>query len=122
MGVKENFKKILEFQKHKNVEQNMNKDVIKQSMVETEFYEEYSSFVVGLRNKLNHLLVKEGNTEVVFRPVKQDKAKFFERAMLDREFNTGYQIRKTKGGEYSFRQISLSDVMKSKLEYDDYIE
>lgn len=118
----DNFRKIRDYQKKQNVVSDMNKDVIKQSMVETEFYEEYSSFVVGLRNKLKNLLVQEGNSEVILKPVKQDKAKYFERAMEDSEFNTVYHMRRTKGGEYSFRQISLSEVLSKKVEYDDYIE
>lgn len=120
MGIKDNFKKIVNFQKSKNLETKMNREVIKQSMVETEFYEEYSSFVVGLKRKLSELLVKDNNKEVVFRPEGTDNAKYFERAMEDKEFYTVYEIRRTKGGEYAFRQKSISKEL-DKMEYEDFV-
>jgi|SRR5699024_106557 len=120
MGIKDNFKKIVDYQKSRNIETKMNREVIKQSIVETEFYEEYSSFVVGLKKKLSDLLVRDNNTEVIFRPVTPDKAKYFERAMDDKEFYTVYEIRRTKGGEYAFKQKSISKELE-KLEYEDYV-
>src|SRR5699024_8089832 len=121
MGIRDNFRKIREFQKKKNLEVKMNREVVRQSIVETNFYKEYSSFVVGLRGKLNDLLVKEENTEVVFRPVGTDNAKYFERAMIDKEFTTIYHIRRTAGGEYAFKQKSLTDSIE-KMGIDDFME
>jgi|SRR5699024_11154019 len=120
MGIKDNFAKIIDYQRKKNIETKMNREVIKQSIEETRFYKEYSSFVVGLRSKLNNLLVRDGNLEVVFRPNKHEDVKYFERAMEDNEFNIAYNIRRTVGGEYVFRQKTIKDELE-KLDYEDFV-
>lgn len=121
MGIRENFNKIVDFQRKKNLEVKLNREVVNQSIVETNFYKEYSSFVVGLRRKLSDLLVIEENTEVVFRPVGMDNAKYFERVMMDKEFTSVYHIRRTAGGEYAFKQKTLSDSIE-KVGLDDFME
>lgn len=118
MGIMGNFKKIAEYQRHKNLEAKFHRDVVKQSIVETTFYEKYSSFVAGLRTKLSDLLLEEGYSEVVFRPNVQENAKYFERAMEDSQFNSVYNIKRTSGGEYVFRQKTIQDKAQ-ELGYDD---
>lgn len=109
MGIMRNIRNIIDFQKHKNMEVKFQRDLIKRSMVETTFYEKYSSFVVGLRDKLRYLLLEEGYTEVTLRPTEIDNAKYFERVMEDRQFTSVYNVKRTSGGEYVFRQKSFED-------------
>ena|SRR5699024_3326846 len=120
MGIKDNFRKIREYQKYRSMESKMNRDVAKQSRYETDFYSEYSSFVTGLKSKLQDLLNKENHSEVVFKPVDPDKAKYFERVMLDEEFTTVYIIKRTVGGEYSFQKKLLDDALE-RTEIEDYL-
>ena len=109
MGVFDNFKKVIDYQRHKNLEARFQRDVVKQSIMETTFYEKYSSFTVGLRDKLSSLLIEEGYSEVVFRPTYPENAKYFERAMEDSQFASIYNIKRTSGGEYVFRQKTIQD-------------
>lgn len=112
MGIFDNISKIREYQKHKSIEGRFQRDLIKQSIVETTFYEKYSSFVVGLRDKLSYLLLEEGYTEVVLRPNRPENAKYFERVMEDSQFTAVYNISRTSGGEYTFRQKTIDDAAR----------
>lgn len=116
MGIRDNFNKISEYWKTKNFESKMAGRVVKQTIVETNFYEKYSSFVAGLSQKLDDLLVTDGNSEIVFRPNNPELSKYFERAMQDHQFSALYDIKRTKGGEYSFKQKTLMD----KVDLEDF--
>lgn len=107
MGIKGNIRKIIDYRKYRNLEKTVNREVIKRSIVETDFYSQYSSFIVGLKEKLDFLLIDSNYLEVVFRPVEPDKAKYFEKVLQDRQFQTLYHIKRTSGGEYAFRQRLL---------------
>lgn len=115
MGVMDNIKKIFDYQKDISMERRMNREVVVQSIVETTFYEKYSSFVYGLRDRLTTLLVDQNYKEVIFKPNTPDHAKYFERAMEDPQFTAMYKIKRTLGGEYTFEQKTMDDI---ELDFD----
>lgn len=116
MAILENIKKISDYIKQKNFESKMSREVVKQTIVETNFYEKYSSFVAGLNQKLDYLLTTEEHSEVVFRPVTPEHSKYFERAMQDTQFTALYDIKRTLGGEYSFKQKKFIPKQEETLE------
>lgn len=109
MGIRDNLKKIKEYHEHKNLEAKFQREVIQQSIIETNFYEKYSSFVTGLKDKLNTLLLVEGYSEVTLRPTVPENAKYFERVFEDSQFISVYNIKRTSGGEYTFRQKTIEE-------------
>jgi|SRR5690625_1331556 len=119
MAIMENIKKIGEYWNKKNFENKMSRQVVKQTIVETNFYEKYSSFVSGLKTKLDAFLVVEGNSEVVFRPITPEHSKYFERVMQDTQFTALYNIKRTLGGEYSFKQKTFTDKAR-EMGFDDF--
>lgn len=110
MGIMDNIRKIAKYQKKRNIEAKLNRQLIKQTVTETTFYEEYSSFAHGLKDKLNFLFVEKGMSEVVLAPNTPNHAKYFERAMEDTQFSSNYNIKRTLGGEYKFRERDFSEI------------
>lgn len=108
-GVIDNIKKIIEYSKHKNREREIEGEVIKATVEDSRFYENYSSFLDGLQRKLDYLLDEEGHKSVTFKPNGVDNAKYFRAVMDDEQFSTNYKIEKTVGGEFSFSLRTIED-------------
>lgn len=111
-GIMENFRKIRDYGRLKNRERNLENEVIRATVDDTNFYKEYGAFVDGLQKKLDYLLDDEGYKVVVFRPKDVTKAKYFRAIMDDDQFNTNYIIEKTVGGEFSFELRDMYDFVE----------
>lgn len=108
-GIRDNFRKIKEYNKLKNRERDLEREVIKATMEDSNFYSEYNSFIDGLQKKLDYLLDEEGYKVVILKPVNVSKAKYFRAVMEDEQFTTNYKIEKTVGGEFSFELKEFDD-------------
>lgn len=108
-GIIANFKKMRDFGRYKNRERDLENEIIRASVEDSKFYENYSSFIHGLEQKLEYLLDDEGFKEVVFKPKGTENAKYFRAIMDDEHFSTNYRITKTVGGEFSFELRTLDE-------------
>lgn len=106
-GIADNFKKIKEFGKYKNRERELEREVVQASIEDSNFYDNYSSFIDGLQKKLDYILDDQGYQVVFFKPNGVSNAKYFRAIMDDDQFTTNYNIDKTVGGEFSFELKTL---------------
>lgn len=103
MGVIDNFRRIIQTYQYKNKERTLEREVTSATIEDSNFYKEFGAFSEGLSDYLDTVLVKEGNSEVVIKPLTANEAKYFRAALDDDEFNSHYIISKTSGGEFSFK-------------------
>lgn len=115
MGILGNIQKIVSYMNYTKKERNLQQEVIRASMEDNNFYEEYSSFVEGLQAKLDYLLETEPYKSVQFTPNTSSDAKYFMAAMDDVIFTTNYKIDKTVAGDFQFslRTLTETDFAKS---------
>ncbi|PGT90056.1 hypothetical protein [Bacillus thuringiensis] len=103
MSIRKDFGRLIDFYRKKNKEANVERSVVKNSIVENEFYSEYSSFTAGLQEMLDKHLGDGKYKEVVYEPSKPEHAKYFVAVMDDPQFSPYYHMSKTVGGEFIFR-------------------
>lgn len=108
-GILANIKKIRDYGKYMNREREIENEVIKATFEDSDFYENYSSFIDGLQKKLDYLLDEEGYQSVTFKPNGTWNAKYFRAIMDDEQFSTNYKIGKTVGGEFTFELRTMND-------------
>lgn len=101
----------MEYQRKKNKEASVERSVIKNSIEETDFYSEYSSFTVGIQEMLDLLLSTRGYTEVTYEPRKPSYAKYFMALLEEEQFKPYYEMTQTAGGSFTFRlkEIDLEE-------------
>lgn len=109
MSIREDFRRLISYYQKKNKEANVERNVVNNSIVENEFYADYSSFTAGLQERLDSLLGEEIYKEVVYAPSKPEYAKYFVAVMEDPQFEPYYHMAKTVGGEFSFRLKDLDE-------------
>lgn len=112
MGVVADFKRLMDFQRKRNKEASVERSVAKNSVVENEFYAEYSSFIAGLQEMLDKHLGDGNHREVTYEPLKPEHAKYFIAVMDDPQFKPYYNIKKTVGGDFSFRLKGFEESMQ----------
>lgn len=121
MGVIADFKRLMDFQRKKNKEASVERSVAKNSVVENEFYSEYSSFTAGLQEMLDKHLGEGKCKEVTYEPRKPEHAKYFIAVMDDQQFKPYYHMEKTVGGEFSFKLIDFEESVKEFSDEEDEI-
>lgn len=109
MGILNNIQKIIGYMNYTKKERTLQQEVIRASVEDNNFYEEYSSFVEGLQAKLDYLLEIEPYKTVQFTPNTPSDAKYFMAAMDDVIFTTNYKMGKTVAGDFQFSLRTLGE-------------
>lgn len=114
MGVLDNIRKIIRYNRYVGSERKFESELIKNTIEDTKFIHEYSTFVEGLKSSLDKVFDEKTNfKEVFYTPTKPEMAKYFRALMDDKEFKEYYNIRTTAGGEFAFSLKTLENDLET---------
>lgn len=110
MGISASLNKMKAYGQLKTREKRLEQEITKALIEDTNFSRDYSSFVKGLREKLDQALDTEGYLEITIKPL-PNKRSYFLNFMQDEQYKSYYIIEETAGKEFKFRLKNTLDTL-----------